>query len=166
MTLLNGYKTPPAKESGELGLSPPTWPQSHTGSSSFSSPNLFCQKSSSKNNNVSDSHNLEDEGKSLYEDFVQEHLIVSPNKNGEVLTSGGSDIIRQEEQGSNCNIVFESNSTASKSTRTTGGLALQLGATELAKSKAGDVDEIKSLKKTFKNQAEEFIVAHSDSGKA
>ena len=61
----------------------------------------------------------------MYEDFVQEHLIVSPNKNGEVLTSGGSDIIRQEEQGSNCNIVFESNSTASKSTRTTGGLALQ-----------------------------------------
>jgi hypothetical protein len=112
-------------------LSPPIWPQSHTRSSSFSSPNLFCQKSSS-NNSVSDSHNLEDEGKTLYEDFVQKHLIVSPDKNGEV-TAGGSVIviIRQEEQGSNCNIVFACNSTASKSTRTTGGLALQLAATYL-----------------------------------
>ena len=78
----------------------------------------------------------------------------------------GLSLSDRKNTGSNCNIVFESNSTALKSTRTTGGLALQLGATELAKSKAGDVDEIKSLKKTFKNQAEEFIVAHSDSGKA
>jgi len=42
----------------------------------------------------------------LYEDFVQEHLIVSPNKNGEVLTAGGSDVIRQEEQGSTIAISY------------------------------------------------------------
>lgn len=83
MTLLNGYKTPPAKEleSGDSGLSPPMWPQSHTRSLSFPSPNL-CQKSSSNNNNnVSNSHSHEDEGKTLYEDFVQEQRIISTNKN-------------------------------------------------------------------------------------
>ena len=152
MTLLNGYKTPPAKELelGDSGLSPPMWPQSHTRSLSFPSPNL-CQKSSS-NNNVSNSHSHEDEGKTLYEDFVQEQRIISTNKNE--ITAGGSDIARKEEQGSNSNIsfAFASNSAASKSTTTTSGLAL-------AKIKADDVDEIESLslKKRFKDQAEEFI---------
>ncbi len=40
-------------------------------------------------------------------------------------------------------------------------LQLQLAAAELAKSKARDIDEIESLKKTFKSQAEEFIAAFS-----
>lgn len=46
----------------------------------------------------------------------------------------------------------------------TSGLIFQLAETELAKSKARDISEIESLKKTFKRQAEAFISAFSGSG--
>ena len=46
----------------------------------------------------------------------------------------------------------------------TSGLIFQLAETELAKSKARDIGEIESLKKTFKRQAEAFISAFSGSG--
>jgi hypothetical protein len=78
-----GYNTPPAKESGKLGLSPPTFARAQEQEQRQSRNNsplpLFCQSS-----NVSISHevgnNDEDEGRSLYQDFVQENL-VSPENN-------------------------------------------------------------------------------------
>jgi len=246
------YKTPPAKESGKLGLSPPTWAQAQSRKNSLLP--LFCQ-----NSNVSSSYNIcnnnKDEGRSLDQEFLQENLFISPdnNDNGEGNGSGSfrgnkcgnlaiasnttfpvgsmgaliSHLAELEKEKSDSNVSememkrlsnefneqaevlvavlqlslnfssskknaqavseIDSNSDGSAVASNdiqdlitdpdedkdkaassnvvisskTSGLIFQLAATELAKSKARDIGEIESLKKTFHHQAKAFISAFS-----
>ena len=146
-----GYKTPPAKESGKLALSQNNSPLP-----------LFCQSSNVRSShNVCNDNDKEDEGRSLYQEFWQENLIVSPynNDNGE---GTGSSSIR----GKKChNLAIASNTTPPVAVGSMSALIYQLAELEKERSSTwngdgnGNVREMERLSNEFNEQADVLVAA-------
>lgn len=153
-----GYKTPPAKESGKLGLSPPTWAQALSRNNPPSPLPLFCQSSYVRSSH-NDCNDNEDEGRSLYHEFLQENLIASPDNNDNGKGTGSSSI-----RGGMCrNLAIASNATPPVAVGSMSALIYQLAELEKERSSTwngngnGNVLEMERLSNEFNEQADVLV---------